>query len=521
MKNTRKNLTVLAIVIVCVVIIVAIVTHKSCKEAVNDMLSDFSGEYQDAIVEEYPDELPMDEFWDNEKLQNRLNDITIRHAEKLSALGEGAVEAIARHAKKNAILYTHLSAWHRGHPGLESIREEMLQQEYALAFFEDPWHEIISSGRLFVCFTALEKIGKPASASLESMLSGEWTGFPAAITLAIIREEEILRKHFEDAKATEIERLNSATGLAFLKDKTVLSFLIKALSASKSSESLKVELAIFWLGKEAVSEVRKKYEEGSISRNAFIALTLLRNARIDYSNHLRITRFYMEEDEASEGFQKPLGGLTFKADQIPEKELGEFFSETKKQRGEICIEAEIGYKVKYEYFEKFLSLCEKQGIYGIFITSLVEPGTLWFSKKILIRIYEPSEEPTLTSQMLVFKLQKKGLDRNTIAAIIKNKHFEFEIPSEALRTASWGKLYHFLVIARDNFRPTKSFKTLPIVADPASDLTMDAVMEFLMICCDANLEDINFAHHTRYCDWVVELDKYLESKREQEKQKQE
>jgi biopolymer transport protein ExbD len=518
-RRGKRRWAVVAAIVVSLILLIIAVTHKSYKQAVNDVLSDFEKEYQNAIVEEYPREVPMDELWDNDRLHNKLDGIIIQYAEKLTALGEGAVEVISACASENAILYTHLSAWHHGHPGLESIREEILKQEYALKFLENPWHEIISGGRLFVCFTALEKIGKPASETLESMLPGEWTGFPAAITLANIREEDILRKHFKDSKATGIERLNSAIGLAFLKDKTVLSFLMRALSESKSPKFIEVETAIIWLGKEAVPQVRKAYEEGRIPRNAFMVLGLLRTAGVNYSKQLHVTRFSMEEDEALLSAQKPRGGLTFKADQIPEEQIADFFRETLNDLDTgIRVRVEVGTEVKYKYFEKFLTLCEKNGIYEISIKPLIL-GIPHFHSRLYIRLHNRAEEPALTLQMLAFRLEKKELDTNTAVATFKDTHFEFEIPGKDLRPTPWGKLYRFLGIARDNFRPTRSFKTLPVVVEPTPDLTMDAVIEFLMICQDANIADVNFAHHTRGCDWVNEVMKIEEQQREKNKEK--
>jgi biopolymer transport protein ExbD len=57
----------------------------------------------------------------------------------------------------------------------------------------------------------------------------------------------------------------------------------------------------------------------------------------------------------------------------------------------------------------------------------------------------------------------------------------------------YKKLYQYICKARDNFRPTRSYKTLPVIIDARAQVPFKHVIYSLNECVRAKITDITFA----------------------------
>jgi hypothetical protein len=266
--------------------------------------------------------------------------------------------------------------------------------------------------------------------------------------------------------------------------------------------------AIREFGVLALPEVKKAWEEGKIGDLCYGVKSILWKSGVTYSNHVRLTRVSREERERTRSWSGQQY-LLFPDNQLPQEQVSEFIAETSRlqQDGSLLLIA-VGGDVRYELFSKLLALCKQNGVYEIVIMRLADPGDSYGDVIPFIRIYEQSGEPRITLQTLVWKLSNKPTGKNKATLLFKDPQHEFEVPGSS------RILYDLLLVARNGFRPTKSYKSLPVVLDPEPEVTMGGVIEILTECARARIDDVNFAGYTRFCDWVKELEK-LRDKGEQ------
>jgi len=112
--------------------------------------------------------------------------------------------------------------------------------------------------------------------------------------------------------------------------------------------------------------------------------------------------------------------------------------------------------------------------------------------------------PAITLQEVRVKLlwvekgsyrETKNPDANVGQTLLKVKDIKFPYYTNEFgeNLPDYNKLYDYICRARDNFKPTKSYKTLPVIIDARAEVPFKHVIYALNECVRANIQDITFA----------------------------
>jgi hypothetical protein len=228
MKAPRGNLIYIVAIIATIISLVVVVGHRSAGPTIDSILAEAASEYEQVLKKGDLHNLTISEVLNNNELREQMNRLSDRYAERLASLGPFAAETIAREGKKRYYLAHCYVIARCANLTTDEVRAFVANVDSTTILFFENYQEIVLVYTSDTCFVALEKLGNEGARALEGLLTDNVAGAVAAFSLAKMSRREILRNHFEKKNAMEIERLNAATGLAILKDKTVLPFLMES-----------------------------------------------------------------------------------------------------------------------------------------------------------------------------------------------------------------------------------------------------------------------------------------------------
>ena len=111
-------------------------------------------------------------------------------------------------------------------------------------------------------------------------------------------------------------------------------------------------------------------------------------------------------------------------------------------------------------------------------------------------------QPAITLQEVRVKLLwvEKGSYRETknrkngrVLLKVKDIKFPYTTDVHGKTIPDYKKLYQYICKARDNFRPTRTYKTLPVIIDARPLVPFEHIVFALNECVRAGLKEITFA----------------------------
>ncbi|MFH1422234.1 MAG: hypothetical protein ABIH42_05925, partial [Planctomycetota bacterium] len=91
--------------------------------------------------------------------------------------------------------------------------------------------------------------------------------------------------------------------------------------------------------------------------------------------------------------------------------------------------------------------------------------------------------------------ETKDPENGRVALKVQDRYFRWVEggPNDTEPIPDYDELFRVLENARDTFRPTQSYKTLPVIIDARALVPFQHVVHSLNTCLKANIKDVTFA----------------------------
>jgi len=488
-----KTATLVMLLFLACLVIYPIANYHDSSKQVKEILKDYESKVEELLRKQDFYEISVKEIVEKEEFLNQLKNLSDEYTKRLVYLGRDASDAIAFEGIKYHYLAHGLFLTYAIDMDNEKAKNLIELTETHIIFrYHD---EVALTLRSNLCFEALEKLGE--ASILEKQLTDNVTGAIASYHLAKMGKADILRAHLNKTDAARIEKLNAASGLAVLKDKNALPFLLDNFHKFDYPFDIQLAISIRLFGKDAIPGLLKQWEKGNVAYEFDHGIwSIFWNTGITYQDYIRIEktlykegrRYYTQNDGKY---------VLFKQDEPPEEDIKKLISNL----GRLEIPAiETGHEVTYANFSSLMECLKNNGANEFLILRLNNPGDdNIFHEEPFIRLYDSEGKASITLDTLWIKISKTGQDKYSLN--IKTEKFQTKMEFSYSR-----EIFDIIAKARDSFRPTKSYKTLPVLIDPSRDTEMGVIYLILTECLRANVKDVSFAHHTRKGDWAKELE---------------